>query len=266
MSQSAKQGLPGSLQPLAGERCESQKSWDHVRKVLVRIGADAGEWAGCPMIHDTIPLVIEPRYPFQKLNGMSLNKMELEPEQLARASELVDFSNGRVFEINSWYDPRKEATVFVYHTGDGRSKVALIPTGQTETRFKLWLRTLDASNSWPLDAEITAVAKLRELITDTAYRYYVLTGSFLETSKRSQISYMFRKCRPTLAMTSRPHGLMRIIAALCMHPIGYYERTWAGVMVPTDCVISHLLLMRADEHKFWSKANAHAPMAPEAGL
>jgi hypothetical protein len=51
-----------------------------------------------------------------------------------------------------------------------------------------------------------------------------------------------------------------------MHPLGYYGRSWAGCMVPTDDVIAHLLFMRGDEARFWGQCNHHEPWRPEAGL
>jgi hypothetical protein len=56
------------------------------------------------------------------------------------------------------------------------------------------------------------------------------------------------------------------LASLCLHAIGYYDGSFAGVMVPTDCVISHLMLCRADEHLYWRKANQHPAEVPQAGI
>jgi hypothetical protein len=56
------------------------------------------------------------------------------------------------------------------------------------------------------------------------------------------------------------------LCALCLHPIGYYADTWAGVMCPTDEVIAHLVLMRGSEEKFWANANQHPLDRPAAGL
>lgn len=65
----------------------------------------------------------------------------------------------------------------------------------------------------------------------------------------------------------RPAGdAMQILAALCLHPIGFYQGTWAGSMVPTDEVIAHLLLMRGDEPLYWRRANQHPAWSPLAGL
>jgi type III restriction enzyme len=56
------------------------------------------------------------------------------------------------------------------------------------------------------------------------------------------------------------------LCALCLHPIGYYGDTWAGVMCPTDEVIAHLLMMRGSEEKFWANANQHPIDHPAAGV
>ena len=82
------------------------------------------------------------------------------------------------------------------------------------------------------------------------------TNSFLETSKKSNVTYLFRKAKPTIALKSGDKGV-KILTVLCLHPIGHYAETFAGCMVPTDDVIAHLQMMRGDEHKFWSKSNHH---------
>lgn len=95
----------------------------------------------------------------------------------------------------------------------------------------------------------------------------MMTGSFLETSQRSGVTYLFRRLRPTLAMRGSLDGSsVHILAALCLHPIGYYSDSFAGTMVPTDDVCAHLLMMRGDEHHFWRKANHHNIHAASSGL
>jgi hypothetical protein len=51
-----------------------------------------------------------------------------------------------------------------------------------------------------------------------------------------------------------------------MHPIAYYEGSWAGAMCPTDDVIAHLMLMRGDEPMFWKRSSQHPATSPAAGL
>ena len=90
---------------------------------------------------------------------------------------------------------------------------------------------------------------------------------FLEKSERSGVTYLFRKLRPTVALRPcRDGDGMRVLAALCLHPIGYYDGSWAGAMCPTDDVVAHLMLMRGDEVMFWRRSNQHPADRPEAGL
>ena len=84
-------------------------------------------------------------------------------------------------------------------------------------------------------------------------------------SKRSQVTYMFRRGRPTIAIRQDETGGFPL-CALCLHPIGYYADTWAGVMCPTDEVIAHLLMMRGSEEKYWANANQHPVDHPAAGI
>ena len=136
-------------------------------------------------------------------------------------------------------------------------------------RLNLWLSTIGASDGWDWAAERKAKAKLKSMVTPRAYRHYDLTGSFMETSKRSGLTYVFRRLRPTMVLSPRSRrGMdsMRCIAVLCMHPIGYYEQSWGGCMVPTDDVIAHLSFMRGDEARYWGVANQHKASAPEAGI
>ncbi len=86
-----------------------------------------------------------------------------------------------------------------------------------------------------------------------------------EVSKRSQLTYLFRRSRPTIVMRETEEWT-RVLCALCLHPIGYYSDSWAGVMCPTDEVIAHLLMMRGCEEKYWANANQHPSNHPAAGI
>ncbi len=77
--------------------------------------------------------------------------------------------------------------------------------------------------------------------------------------------YVFRRLRPTLALSGRTGSVM-VLCALCQHPIAYYDNSWAGAMTPTDDVLAHLMLMRGDEAMLWKRSNQHHPARPEAGL
>ena len=79
------------------------------------------------------------------------------------------------------------------------------------------------------------------------------------------IAGSLRRLKPTVAIRSEGERL-RILCCMCMHPIAYYEDSWAGAMCPTDDVLAHLMLMRGDEKMFWRQSNQHPPSRPAAGL
>lgn len=232
----------------------SDLTWDQVRTACNRAAMEQGEWAGAPIPIEGLRLIVEPRYPFRGLNGMHFGEAQYPKagDDSARA-------------INSWYSRHHGATVVVWHDGDGRSKVSLIPEREN-TRCELLLNTLVSSQAWDFMAKLKAWEKLSELIPEHMHRCYLLTGMFIETSQRSRVTYIFRRLRPTLALRPNAHDKLRVIAALCLHPIGHYELSFAGAMVPTDDVIAHLLLMRGDERRFWAKANHHPLYLPSSGL
>ncbi len=232
-------------------------SWEGVRAGLDRIAKERGEWAGIPMPVDGIPMVIEPRYPWAKGFGqMADHRDRIYPDP---PEEVKDAQH-----INTWLSDRYCVYVHILRR-DGKYFAAF--TGKTQS--PMLLQTLGAARSWDVNAEVKAMEKLRSHVTPWQFECYFMTGMFLETSPRSGVTYLFRRLRPTLAIKERAiHGTkqMCVLCALCLHPIGYFRESWAGAMVPTDDVIAHLLLMRADEHWFWKKSNQHPATAPEAGI
>ncbi len=197
------------------------------------------EWAGIPMPLPDHRLITEKNYPY-KFDEF------YKKEPVDETTTLV----------NSWWNERLRCRIYV---GRENGKSAAYP--DTHNAVSMVLGTMMCSDVWPLEAESKAIHKLAELIRHNMFRCYMLTGCFLETSPRSGVTYMFRKSRPTLAIRGD-----RVLAGLCLHPVGYYDGTWAGCMVPTDEVIAHLVLMRGDEHHFWKQANQHPAHHPASGL
>lgn len=192
-------------------------------------------------------LVIEPSYRFAKALG---RKPEPEP---------TDFKLR-----NRFYSTHRQCDVYVFEERNGRVTRGLLPAVHGLDKQ---LRTLGCSDAWGLEQEEKAIATLRTLVTERQYRLYMLTGSFLEHSKRSGVMYMLRKLRPTVAIDmDHPSGEAHVMCCLCMHPIAHYADSWAGAMCPTDDVIAHLMLMRADEPMYWRRATQHQAHRPEAGL
>lgn len=223
-----------------------------VRNALRLMAQDAGEWAGLPLAIENGPnLYVEKSYPY----AVVFNGDEVEKNK--------DPVEGRVIR-NSFYSMHKRCQIVIWEK-DGKVDWGFIPKANN-----LWyqIQTMEASHAWGLEQEATALQLLGQLIGHRKFKQYLLSGMFMEKSPRSGIWYMFRKLRPTLALSPRGAGgtELKILAALCLHPIGLYEESFAGAMCPTDDVVAHLALMRGDEHMFWKRANHHPAHMPNAGI
>lgn len=195
-------------------------------------------------------LIIDPFYP-------SASKMM--NIGLAKTKEEVEPSREYVNRFWSW---KWRSDVYIWKQ-DGRYKWGLVPaTNHLNYDFE----TLRSVEAWSLETESTALTTLRSLVSHHQFRQWVLTGMFIESSKKSGISYIFRRLKPTVALHADKEGMMKILCCLCLHPVGYYKDSWAGCLCPTDDAIAHLMLMRGDEHMLWRRANQHAAFRPEAGL
>lgn len=156
---------------------------------------------------------------------------------------------------NSW-NSLGDQTVCVVETDKGPMAY---PQWHGGLRLRKLINGIEARSGSALSAgaEIKAMESLKKRITRAQWDTYVLDGAFMERSPRSDLHYMFRKGYPTLAISY--HGELarkggKVIAALCLHPMGYYSGTHAGLMAPTDEVTARLLLMRTDERRFWAKS------------
>lgn len=117
-----------------------------------------------------------------------------------------------------------------------------------------------------VEAEFKAMESMKSKVNENQYRLYVLCGSFVERSDKSDIHYVFRKGKPTIAISFHGDQGGRVLAALCMHPMGYYAFTHVGLMCPTDEVIAALLMMRGDERRFWAKSGQWHAADPRSGI
>ena len=229
---------------------ESFDNFAGLRNGLLAIAGERGDWAGIPMPLDGQNLVIEPNFP----NATALEAMT------RRCVE----DDGNAQMRNCFYSRARRCDVVIWEE-DGKIKHGLVPAFHHVSHD---LQTLGASVAWGLEQEQRALQLLATLVRHHQMKQYVLAGMFLESSERSGLIYMFRRLKPTVVIDARKEGdkNCRILCALCLRPIGYYEGSWAGAMCPTDDVISHLMLMRGDEPMLWRRANQHAPHRPEAGL
>lgn len=227
-------------------------SMDQLRGKLKTLADERGDWAGIPMILGDLDLVLEPKYPYQF--------------HLDRNCNIDETASGNwVQVVNRWWSERYRCHVCLCKDDQGKRSVQL----QAWNGGMMVLNTIGASRAWSFQAEVKAQQKLKELVTPHIFEMYIMTGSFLETSKRSGITYIFRRLRPTVALSNGHKGKdvdLKILCTLCAHSIGYYKNTWGGAMTPTDDVVSHLLWMRGDEPKFWQQSNQHPANQPQSGL
>lgn len=245
---------------------DAQRQWEGVRILTNQIALANGEYGGYPLPDNDVPITLEPRFPLTSLNGARL-RTEDTPEDEQHLQDIgklfgFDDTNQKIVVINCWYSRRVGGLVYLYVFTNEPNKVrhAIQKSDQDTSELEQLLRTMGCSMNWSVSGEETALEKLRSIVTPVAYRYYVMCGMFMETSKRSGVTYLFHRCRPTTAFKHQPDGSLKVLAYLCGHPIGYYKGTYAGAMVATDDVVSHVLLARGDEHLFWRKCNQHAPL------
>lgn len=225
-----------------------------LRNALRQIAEGLGHWSGVPMPLEDETLVVEPTYP----NAEALMRMaggrKDEPEDEG------EMAGAKV--RNSFWSSHKRSEILVIEKADGRVTWGIVPGVH---HLKYDLRTLGCAEAWGIEQESKAVHLLGTLMSHRAFKQYLLTGMFLESSKRSGIVYLFRRLKPTLAINVGGTQ-SRVMCALCLHPIAYYAGSWAGAMTPSDDVAAHLMLMRGDEPMFWRRSNQHPAWRPEAGL
>lgn len=238
------------LSPEALEGKSGLEGFALIREQLNILSHKAGEHCGLPPMIEGERLIVEPThraYQVFKDHG---------EKQISH-----DDDDCRI--INQWHSKRTNTEIVIWQEPDGRRDWGRLPAAHHLAHD---VRTMACSIAWSVSAEATAMEKLREMIPAHQWSGYFLTGMFLETSKRSGVTYIFRRLRPTVATRPDKRGEMRILCCLCLHSIGYYAESWAGALCPTDDLITHLLLMRSDEKMFWRRANQIAPWRPEAGL
>lgn len=232
-------------------------TWKGLRSGIDRVAQANGEWAGIPVPVECARLVVAKGHPYyDRLNGVQLDAELRKP----------DDNDGAVM-VNSWRDDKNQCDVVIWREADGKLCHARLPAGPIQ-RIKPMFDCMYIASSIDIEAERRAMKTLQGLIAPHLYESYEITGRFLETSKRSGVVYIFRRLATTLAIRPGWAGTddAHFLAALCLHPIAYYEALPMGAMVPTDDVIAHLVMMRADEKMFWRKSNQHDAHSPGAQL
>lgn len=249
-------------------------TWSHqdLRALFDRMSEHVGDWQGLPiMLGEDTPLVLAKGHPYHDL----YRELKQTDDAMVEVEVIVGGPSGPIPPdervVNSWFSRVRNCQVYVLD-GGGRRYAATrrVSPDRSMDRLTFWLRTIGATDAWDLTAEARARETLRAMLSERQWEHYDLTGSFLETSPRSRVTYLFRRLRPTIALSPRGRNgtddVMRCLAVLCLHPIGYYAQSWGGCMVPSDDVMAHLAWMRGDEAGYWKAANQHEPSAPEAGI
>lgn len=231
------------------EATEAFDGFAGIRNALRQIASERDDWAGIPLpLGDDLPLVVEPKYP-NAAGLMAIGR----PDAAESTAESMKVRN----RFWSW---RRRCNVIVWNEGERIEWGVDMPK-----RIDMEMSTLGASYAWGIEQEANATQLLATLVRHHTFKMYMLTGMFLERSERSGVMYLFRRLRPTVAIREEK-GRLRILCALCLHPIAYYSGSWAGAMCPTDDVIAHLMLMRGDEPMFWRRSNQHPAYRAESGL
>jgi hypothetical protein len=247
---------PSPLAEQQGEQLLRQlDGYSDLRGMLGEIADKTDDYSGIPMPLEGLDLIVEPTFP----NAKGLMEICKEKEDTSHSDEL---EAAGCTPRTSFYSTRRKVQVHIVNHPSGKVRWGWLPRGNN---LVLLLHTMDAQRAWGIEQEAKALQLLGTLLEHHKFKQYLMTGSFLETSSRSGVMYLFRKLRPTVAITTRGEDA-KILCTLCMHPIGYYHGSWAGVMCPTDDVIAHLMLMRADEHMFWRRCNQHHAAEIESGL
>lgn len=264
----APEELPSHLSP-GVDRSEAYKLFDKLdnfsglRNMLREVADRDGEWAGIPMPLDEKRLTIHPKYPHAAaLCDMGITDKQRSEEAEKDADIKAKFGDFKI--RNTFWSYNRKAEVVVAQDPDGKVRHYLYHGKPAAGRI---FDTMYCSDAWGIEQESRAVHTLGTLISHRMFKSYLLTGNFMETSKRTGLCYIFRRLRPTIVLDMKhPDGDVRIRCTICMHPIGYYSDSWAGAMCPSDDVIAHLMMMRGDEPMLWRRGNQHPPYRPESGL
>lgn len=236
------------------------------RRINAWLAATGQEWAGVPMPIPNLSLTIEEKNPWRdKIAAIEkVCHAEGEPRHIRPFICNADAMDWLV--VNSWWSTRERREVGIVASVNPPRRYRFIyidPAHDYVRRFNFAIDTMIAATAWTMDTELKAMERLADLLKEHLFEAYVATGAFIETSRRSGLTYLFRRCRPTVVFNG---ATQKIISCLCLHPIAYYQNTFAGGMCPTDDVIAHLMLMRGDEAMFWRRANQHPPDRPQGGL
>lgn len=250
--------MRSALPPLPGD------NYDEHRAILAAMSRVTSEYCGLPVTIAGERLILAPGHPAAQVYAeVDAASFVCQVDERAQDGMGPDPDEEGSTLVNEFWSMRKRGQILIWRDAAGQTQWGVEPGIH---HFSMDMRTMGCSLAWSLDAELKAQALLQTLIKPHLFKSYLLTGMFMETSQKSGVMYVFRRLRPTVALSWRQDQGGKILCCLCLHPIGYYRGTWSGGLCPTDDVIAHLLLMRADEAYYWRKSNQIPAWRPEAGL
>lgn len=250
-----------------GEECA--ETWEEFQAIVNKLALEKfGVEYGIPLpsMHSIErPLIVAKGAPLHHVTQNWMARTEIEQELVRR----------HIPVRNSWTQ-LGDMDIAIVDTGgqiEGIPRFFPWPKYHAGMRLRKLLDTtlMRSGTSQTAESEFKAMEALKKRINGRQWESYVLNGVFPELSKRSDLHYFFRKGYPTLAV-SYHQGFKegaeggRVLAALCLHPLGYYQATHCGLMCPTDEVICHLMMMRADEHAYWKNCGQWSVTDPRSGL
>jgi hypothetical protein len=238
---------------------ETEISLEELHRRMNEIAREKYGWEyGVPL-----PSLTDVSRPLIMAKGAPFSRTRLNDGMNEFAQELILKSR---HVINSW-TRLADVEVCMVRTTNGPYSIQRWMAG---TRMRKFMDTiLMRSGAQSAERELKAMESLKKRIGTGPWDSYVLNGAFAERSPRSDLHYIFRKGLPTMVLSY--HGKYeeqggRVLACLCLHPLGYYFGTYCGLMCPTDEVICHLLMMRGDEHKYWASCGQWPAFDVRSGL
>lgn len=240
-------------------------TWESVRFAINQLCEARGWHHGCPMPSATDQehaLIVAKGAPLHNGRGrvsFARERIHIDTEETCNECDYP--------QDLYRYEGKQITTSFYRYKG----KIEKLEEPMAHWRLKMLMDTLMVrAGSVDPNAELVAISTLRTKITEGQWSSYILSGAFPEKSMRSGVTYILRKGLPTLAVTEKPlpdgKTQRKFLTALCLHPMAYYEETFAGSQPPTDEIIGHLMMIRADEHRFWKKSGQHPLEDIRAGV
>jgi len=243
--------------------------WDDVRAGVAKLCEERGWHHGVPItsiFDQTRRIILARGCPLSDIHGHDVPvAMDGKPQLHVCSAGDVNETQDEPYVVNAWKTTPKTIYVGKYSKGAVVEK-----RNDSRERLDMILASMvcQAGAVDPM-AEIRAMGALSKRVNRNQFDSYLLAGAFPETSKKSGVTYIFRKGLPTLAMRMEKveGGEKRhFLAALCSHPLAWFEGTHVGAYPPSDEVLANLLAVRADEAKFWAKSVQHSLDDPLSGI